>query len=270
MMNKNETSPGKHFRLKFFHVLIILLIAGVGAFVLFRLRLKSKLQARIDAIRAAGYPVTCAELDKWYTIPENVENAAHTIVDAFWCYREMGEIKDLPFISKAKLPARTEPLTEEMKASIARYIADNNEALTLLHKASTIEHCRYPIDLSIGIDTQLNHLSKIRKCTMLLNLEAIWYAENGKFQSAAHSVMSGFSLARSLANEPVIIPQLVRMSCHSLAISGLERCINRTAFTDEQLADLDRCLIEAEGCSSLARAYVGDRCHFLDALKKTE
>jgi len=137
-MNKNETAPRKRFRLKFFHVLIILLLVGIGAFVLFRLRLKSKLQTRIETIRAAGYPVTCAELNKWYAIPENVENAAYTIIDAFWCYREMGETKSLPIVGKAKLPDRTELLPEEMKASIARYIADNNEALTLLHKAAAI------------------------------------------------------------------------------------------------------------------------------------
>jgi hypothetical protein len=270
MMNAKETAPGKRFRLKFFHVLIILLIAGTGAFVYYRFSLKSKLRARIDAIRATGYPVTCAELDKWYAIPENVENAAHTIIDAFWCYEELGETESLPLIGRAKLPTRTKPLPEEMKASIAQYIADNNEALALLHKASAIEHCRYPIDLSIGIDTQLNHLSKLRKCMMLLNLETIWHAENGQYHSAANSVMSGFSLARSLANEPVIVPQLVRMACNSLSISGIERCINRTTFTDEQLADIDRCLIDAEDHSNLARAYIGDRCHFLDALKKPE
>ena len=138
-MNEKETVSVKRFRLKVFHVLIILLITGVGAFVYFRLSLKSKLQARIDTIRAAGYPVTCAELDKWYTIPENVENAAHTIIDAFWCYREMGEIESLPLVGRAKLPPRTEPLTEEMKASIAQYISDNNETLSLLHKAAAIE-----------------------------------------------------------------------------------------------------------------------------------
>jgi hypothetical protein len=269
-MTEKETAPGKRFRLKISHMVIILLIAGVGAFAYFRLNLKSRLQARIDAIHTAGYPVTCAELDKWYTIPENAKNAADTIIDAFWSYREMGEIKSLPFIGRAKLPARTEPLPEEMKTSIARYIADNNEALTLLHKASGIEHCRYPIDLTIGIDTQLNYLSKLRKCTMLLNLEAIWHSENGQSQSAANSVISGFSLARSLANEPVIIPQLVRMACHGHTTSGLERCLNRTTFTDEQLAELSRCLIDAEDHSTLTRAYVGDRCHFLDALKKPE
>ena len=236
----------------------------------FRLRLKSKLRARIDAIRAAGYPVTCAELDKWYAIPDNAENAAHTIIDAFWCYKEIGETKSLPFIGRAKLPTRTEPLPEEIKASIAKYVTDNNEALTLLHKASTIEHSRYPIDLSIGIETQLNHIHKIRKCIMLLSIDAVWNAESGQSQPAANSVMSSFALACSLINEPVIMSQLSRMGSYGLSMSVLERCINRTVFTDEQLADLDRCLIEAEENSNLTRTYVGDRCVFLEVLKKPE
>jgi len=271
MKNKNKNIPGKRFRLKFSHVLIILLIAGIGAFVLFRLRLKSKLRARIDAIRAAGYPVTCAELDKWYAIPENAENTADTIMDAFWCYREMGGIESLPVVGRAKLPPRSEPLTEEMKASIAQYIADNNEALTSLHKVSSIEHCRYPVDLSSGFEVQLNqHLSRLRKCMMLLKLEAVLHAENGQSQLASRSVMSGFGLARSLAKEPVFISQLVRIACHGIAISALERTINRTVLTSEQLVEFDSCLIKAEDRSALARAFVGDRCPFLDALKKPE
>jgi len=271
MMNEKETASVKRFRIKFSHVLIILLIAGIGAFTLFRLRLKSKLQARIDAIRDAGYPVTCAELDKWYTIPENAENAAYTIIDAFWCYRESGEIESLPLIGQAKFPARTEPLPEDMKVSIVKYISDNNETLTLLHKASAIEHCSYPVDLSSGFEVQLNqHLSSLRKCMMLLKLEAVLHAENGQSKSASRSIMSGFGLARSLAKEPVFISQLVRIACHGIAISTLERTINRTVLTSEQLVEFDSCLIKAEDRSALARAFVGDRCPFLDALKKPD
>jgi hypothetical protein len=269
-MNEKETTPKKRFRIKFSHVLIILLLVGIGAFAIFRLSLKSKLRARIDAIRAAGYPVTCAELDKWYTIPENAENAAHTIIDAFWCYRELGKTEFLPIIGKAKLPARTEPLPDDMKAVIASFITDNNEALALLHKASNIEHCRYPIDLSTGFNVQLNHFSKLRKSIMLLNLDAVLNAENNMPQSAARSLISGFGLARFLAKEPIFISQFVRMAYHGLSISGLEQCINRTVFTDEQLANFNRCLIDAEDHSELARAYAGDRCMFLDALKKIE
>ena len=271
-MDEDKTSPGKRRRLKVSHILIILLLAGVGLFVYYRLSLKSKLRARIDAIAAAGYPVTCAELDKWYTIPEDAENAAYTIMDAFWCYREWDKIKSepLPLIGQAKLPARTEPLPEDMNAAIAQYIADNNEALALLHKASAIEHCRYPVDLNSGFEVQLNHLSKLRKGVMLLNLEAVWHANNDKSQLAAHSVISGFGLAHSLVKEPVFISQLVRMACHGSAVSALERAINRTVFTDEQLVEFERCLMKAEDHTALARAYAGDRCPFLDALKKPE
>ena len=155
MMDENETAPAKRRRLKVSHALIILLLIGAGAFAFFRLSLKSKLQARIDAIRAAGYPVTCAELDKWYTIPENVENAAYTIMDAFWYYKKWDKDKSklLPVVGRAELPARTEPLDEETKALITQYVADNNEALELFHQAAEIEHCRYPIDLSAGFET---------------------------------------------------------------------------------------------------------------------
>ena len=271
-IDEKENSKRKRLRIKFFHVLIILLIAVAGAFAYYRLSLKSKLQARIDTIRAAGYPATCAELDQWYTIPENVENAANTFMDAFWCYREWDKTKSesLPLIGQAKLPARTERLIEDMKVSIAQYIVDNNEALTLLHKAAAIEHCRYPVDLNSGFDVQLKHLSKLRKSMMLLSLEAIWHAENDEAQSASFSLISAFGLARSLVKEPVFISQLVRMACHGLAISALERAINRTVFTDEQLVEFDRCLIKAEDHSALARAYAGDRCPFLNALKQPE
>jgi hypothetical protein len=272
MMGKNETALRKRYRLRVSHVLIILLLVAVGAFAYYRLSLKLKLQARIDAIRAAGYPVTCAELDKWYTIPENVENAAYTFMDAFWCYRDWDKTKSelLPFIGQAKLPARTEPLPEGMKAAIAQYIADNNEALALLHKAAVIEHCRYPVDLSSGFDVRLEHLSNLRKGMMLLNLEAICHAENGNSQSAFRSVISGFGLARSLNKEPIILSQLVRTACRGLAVSGIERTINRAEFTDGQLAEIDRFLISAEDHSALARAYAGERCKFLNTLTKSE
>jgi hypothetical protein len=105
---------------------------------------------------------------------------------------------------------------------------------------------------------------------MLLTLEAIWHAGNGNSQSAFHSLISGFGLARSLDKEPIIVSQLVRTACHGLAISGLERAINRTEFTDEQLAEIDRFLIGAEDRSTLARAYAGERCNFLNALTKSE
>lgn len=265
-MNDNEKVSKKHLRLKFSHILIVFLLFIVGAFALFRLSLRSKLSARIEAIRAAGYPVTCAELDQWYTIPEDAENAAYTIIDAFSYYREPDRtaLELLPLIGRAKLPARTEPLAEETKAVIAQYIADNNEALELLHEAAAIKHCRYPIDLSVGLPP----LSDIRKASMLLNLEAVLHAENVNPQLGARSVMSIFGISHSLQREPVLISQLVRIACQALAVSSLERVINRVEFTDEQLLELAQVIAGAEDRSNMHRAFAGERCHVLSVLRE--
>ena len=272
MMDENETAPIKRRRLKVSHVLIILLLIGAGSFAIFRISLKSKLQTRIDAIRAAGYPVTCAELDKWYSMPENAENAAYTLMDAFSYYKQWDKdkSKSLPVVSQAEFPARREPMDEEMKALIAQYVADNNEALDLIYAGAAIENCRYPIDLSAGFETKLLNLSEIRTAVFLLKLEAILHAENGDGKLAIRSAISGFGIARSLAKEPATISQLVHAACQSLATSTIEYCINRIELADEQLIALIECVHNAERISDMSCAFVGERCEGLSFFKAPE
>jgi hypothetical protein len=262
MMDENGTTPQKRRRLRVSHVLIILLLVCMGLYVYYRLHSKSQLQNRIDAIRAAGYPVTCAELDKWYSMPENVENAAYTITDAFSYFKQWDkdESKPLPVIGKAKLPPRTEPLPEEMKTLIAQYVADNNEALKLLHAAASIEHSRYPIDLSAGFETNVPNLSELRGAVFLLKLEAILHTENGDSESAVRAAKSCFGVARSLAKEPVMVSQLVRSACQNVAVTIIEYCINRIELSDKQLVELIESVENAESISDMSCAFVGERC----------
>lgn len=249
--------------------MIILLLIGAGSFAYYRLSLKSKLRARIDAIVAAGYPVTCAELDEWYSIPENTENAAYTIIDAFSYYKkwDKDKSKSLPIVGRGELPARTEPMDEEMKALITQYVADNNEALELLHAGAAIEHSRYPIDLSAGFETKLSPLSDIRGAVFLLKLEAILHAENGDGQSAVRSAISSFGIARSLAKEPIVVSQLVRVACQRYAVTTIEYCINRIELKNEQLADLIEFVSNAERISDISCPFVGERCNGISFFK---
>lgn len=272
IMKDNETAPGKHRRLKVSSVLIILLLICTGIFTYYRLSLKSKLQMRIDAIHTAGYPVTCAELDEWYKIPPNVENAAYTITDAVSFYKKWDEEKSesLPVVGRAKLPARTVPLDEETKNLIAEFIAENKQALELLHNAAKIENCRYPIDLSAGFNTQFNHASEMRSLVRLLELEAILHAEKGNGESAIDSIRSCFGIARSLVKEPLSICQLVRGGCQSVAISTIEQVINRIKLTDEQLVELIECVQNAERISDMSYAFVGERCSGISFFKAPE
>ena len=266
VVDKRERISKKHRKVTVSNVLLLLLFVGVCTFAIFRLRLKWKLNTRIEAIRAAGYPVTCAELDAWHTIPEDAENAAYTILDALELFHEWDktDLEPLPLVGRADLPPRTEPMTDEMKALIAEYISDNNETLELFHAAANIEHCRYPVDYSAGFAATLNHLPNMRRSVMLLELEALLHAENDETDAAICSVRSGFGFARSLAKEPSTISQFVRVACESLTISSLERLINRTELSDEQLSELSGCLSDVECASDLSRAFIGERCMGLD------
>ena len=261
-MNDRRIAAKKRRKIRLSHVLMALLLVGVAAFAIFRLSTKFKLRAGIDAIYAAGYPVTGAELDQWYKIPRDVENAAYTIEEGLSFYKEWDKekSKSLPLIGRAELPARTESLAEETKSLIAQYIADNNEALDLFHEAAKIENCRYPIDLSAGFATLTPNLSGMRNAVRLLGLDAVLHAENGDGRSATRSAISGFGIARSLAREPVTVSQLVRAGCQSSAISAVEQVINRTELTDEQLLELLECVRESERISDISCAFVGERC----------
>jgi len=259
-MSENEAGSEKRFRLKISHVLIVLLLISIGTFIYYRLSLKSKLQMRIDAIRAAGYPVTCVELDQWYKIPPDADNATYKIIDAFSHYNKWDKDKSLPVIGKEELPHRTEPMPEEMKALIAEYIADNNEALELLHDAAAIEHSRYPIDLSAGFETNVPNLSELRGAVFLLKLEAILHAENGESDLAMRSAKSCFGISNSLAKEPITVSQRVRSACQNVAATTIEYCVNRIEFTDEQLTGLIGYIQNSEHNTDMSRAFVGERC----------
>ena len=265
-MSKNDRHPKTRWKPKLYHGFIALALVIVAFFVLLRFGLKSELEKRFDAIRAAGYPVTCTELDEWYCIPAGSQNAADSFVEAFSYHQQWtGQKRQLlPIVSRAQLPARTEPLTEETKTVIAEYLADNRRELELLHEAAAIKHCRYPVDFTKGLAAQIPYLSDIKAGARLLALEAVLHAEDAEPQLAIDSLTSLFSLARSLSNEPMAISHLVCIACRSLAVRSLDYSINRVQFTDEQLAELGRMLAEAEDLSALARAWAGERCQGIE------
>ena len=268
-MDENDTKACKRRKFKFSHILILLLLGCITTFIIFRYSTKSKLQAKIDAIRTAGYPVTCEELDKWYSSPPDDENGAYIVMDAVSYYQDWDKdaLEPMPILGKGQLPARTEPLAEETKALIAEYLSDNQKALDLLHEAAPYEHSRYPLDFTLGAGIRLNHIGGIRKGAMLLNLETILHSENDQPQSAARSITSIFGVANSLRAEPLNISQLVRWACQGLGVSALERAVNRNEFTDKQLQELGKVVAESEDFSAIYRALIGERCNTLGIMR---
>jgi len=262
----DDTASTWRRRVTVFRVVIALLLVAGCAFTIFRLSLRSKLNARIAAIRAAGHPVTWAELDKWYSIPDGADNAADEILNALsYCQQwEHQALEPLPFVGHAELPSRTEPLAAEVMSLMSEYLDGNRKALERLHESvADVEYCRYPADFSAGIDVQMSHLSDLRRGARLLQLEAVLRAEEGEAELAVRSIESILKLGNSLANEPSLGSYYDQRACRQFAVLSLERIINRIDLTDEQLIGLSEALADAEELTELLPGLIGDRCHGL-------
>jgi hypothetical protein len=263
---------------------MLILVGLIALYVVYDLSLSRSIQGRIDSIHRAGFPATWVELDKWYAQPPAGENAADVYREAFakfetWTNKpaQLSTPSDaddkskfssrprskrdlLPVVGLAKLPPRTEPLPAEMQQLVAEYLSDNAGALRLLHQAAVMKSCRYPVDLTKGPAALLRHLNSVRQAARLLYLEAIQDTEQQKPQAAVESVVVSLGVARSLNQEPVLISQLVRIACQGITVDSLERILNRTALTDEQLVALSAALGESGGQQAMTRAFVGERC----------
>ena len=235
--------------------------------VLQRTRLKTleeNIAIELGNIRAVGDPATLEELDKWYAYPDG-PNAADVYAKAFEKFsKDDGKWNDIPGISyEAKLPKLGEPLPEKMKKRIAAFLADNAEAIKLLHEAAGIEGCRFPVrfvDASNPSEFRLPHSEPLRAGVRHLQLAAVMAAETGRAEEAASHIGACIGIVRSLRNEPYGISQLVRMSCLAVTKNALEQVMARVRLSGSQRAALAAGLQAEERTETSGRAAVGERC----------
>ena len=244
-------------------VAVLVLATLYGAY---RYTLHRMVEAKLDQIRKQGYPVTLAELDKWYPQPPPGENAADVYLAAFaksntWNTNVLMEKRDsLPIIGNAKLPRRSLPLPDETKGLAERYLADNAESIQLLREAASFRKCQYPLGLTNGFEVSLPHLNSVRQGARLLTLETVLQAEKGGSRAPSDSILDSACLAHSLDREPLLISQLVRMACQRIALTGLERVINRVSVTDNDLSRHIAWVSEAEASDGVIRGLTGELC----------
>ena len=238
-------------------VVALILLAGYTAY---RLILKARVRAELAWFAEAGYPTTLEELDAWYPTPPPGENAADVYLQAFQNLAEAAEadLEFLPVVRGADWPPTAEPLSQEMRQAIARYLDANREALRLLHEAAAYEQCRYPIDLKDGDATLLRHLEGVADSARLLVVEAIAHAEENDPPGVVRSISSTLALAESLRSEPVLVSQSLRQDCCRIAVQALEHGLAATTFSEEQISAMSSALATADSREPFRRGLAGE------------
>lgn len=256
-------------RLKAWLVLVLVPTILVVAFVVYRLCGASALQKQIEALSAASYPVTLAELDQWYATPATGQNAADYVTAAISYLRDptAQEKEHLPSFTSDRLWPRTEALDEKTLDLIARFVDRNQQAIELLEDAAALPSSRFPIDLTQGHRTLINHVSEFRKIAHLFNLKAMSQAQRGRPDLATDTVITALGVVDSLVDEPLLISQMVRRRCQYEIVTTTEWVVNQTTLEEENLIRLQKALAEAYDPNGLIRGFIGQQCMTIHLLQ---
>ncbi|MCC6698961.1 MAG: hypothetical protein IT365_25285 [Candidatus Hydrogenedentes bacterium] len=236
-----------------------------------------------DFLRAKGYPATPEEVDKWYPAVPEAENRALAYLDiadrqanaqkAFFEQQSQApaeaddnngragiegasnsqavaaeNVIDRLLITGNAKSKRGEPIatdvwetTEAYWQSVTSTIAPELKQLA----ADTAMRSRYPVDLRRAFAADLPQLATVRQLARELAVGSLHWTLAKESGQTVESIGAMIPLANSLSEEPLIISQLVRVAVLGIAYGNAEDAMNRSVFTDADLAKLDRVFASA-------------------------
>ena len=254
----------------------VVLVAAAGGLLFWRgHQTKAESPAPAQAAKD-GRPHTLAELNQWYAEPPAGQNAATLFQKGFEALQITPADQNspnLPLVGKGPFPLPGNPLLPAMKSAVAGFVQRNQSALSCFEQGAKCEQSRYPIDLTQGASMRLPHLAKLKGAAQLEVLVSLLKADAKQPAEAADAILMALAAGRSLESEPLLISQLVRRACLTLAGEGLERTLNQVALPPAALGRLKQAFDQAEAReasgTNFTCAVVGERVFGLEQFDAT-
>jgi hypothetical protein len=177
----------------------------------------------------------------------------------------------LPLLGNGKVPPLGVPLSASTKASLGSFLRANKAALQLFTDGAKLEQSRYPVDLTLGVETTFPHLGKLRSAAKMLALSAMLHADANDGPGAANDVLVALAVVRSIEAEPAVVSQQMRAISMATVLTALEQTANRSTLKSEFLAALAARFQRAEnwdaGGDGFTRGLVAERASCLALLR---
>lgn len=212
-------------------------------------------------LKSAGYPTTVADLDRWYAGVAPADNLAGPLTRAAGSLKFKADTKaaPIPFLGGLRSDDIPDsPVPPETLAQWRTALTANAEAWPVLVEARSRTQCRYPINLTQGYNTFLNHLAPIKQLGHACALRALVAAEEGKTDESTEALRDILLCRRSLLAEPVLISSLVGCAADATARIALGLCFSRARFSEPQLAAIGEDLRQIASSNHMERALVGE------------
>ena len=205
--------------------LLVVVLLAIVAWTIANVAGEAKFRAAVDALRAAGYATTAVELAPKPVPP--AENAAPFYAAAFALLVPPAE-EDRDAL---EAPGGWGALDAERKASLRACVDANADVFEMLEKARKRPRCGFERDYSKGVAILLPEVAKILELSRLLHLRAAVQADAGDPAGARRSAEHAFALAQTLAEDRILVSQLVRLTALERALEMVDAAV--TAETSE-------------------------------------
>ena len=211
-----------------------------------------------DRIRAAGEPLTCADLVQ--SLPAGTPNAADVYQQAFDALDRTEEEEELTGLWSAQ------ELPPDWVESMRPIVEKNWEYFALLEEAAGIEACVFPVEWERRADAEERHLGYLRTTVRMVTARALVLASDGEADAALECCALVPAMAQHLSGEPVIVGQLVRYAIISIGIRAVEQVLNRCDPSPEALRGLRDRFGDVELSESFRHAVRGERAWLRESL----
>lgn len=188
----------------------------------------SNIKEELQKLKKIGLPTTIDEL-----VPCKLPD----FKNGAFVYRKAFKIKDALEKRYNKEWKNIENVKEfnkvsaEDKKMIANIMVNDPSFLKfyrLVEKASKMK-CQFlkKKDYQVGIDMPLDYLKQIRDCSKIVATKSKIEAELGEIDKALSTCLISFRIGKSLADEPVLLSQMVRTATDVIVLDTLNEIVNK-------------------------------------------
>ncbi len=264
-------------------ILVVLLVAlaiiyPVTRFSRFKQTQKEAIATIEERIRKRGEPVDLASLSAMQPQIPDSENGAIALMTLWgksdpdrWESFRMGRQSlpektrpvydpELPLLgANGRNIPRNTPLSESQKNAAESFVRDLAPHMIELRSALNFQRFQFPLIFTNAYALLLPHLVELRHEANQVRIAAWLALESGDIDTFLDHETLLVRIISVPENEPVLISQLVRLSCSKMFLTDLERAFSRTNLTSVQMDRIASLLAQLPSDDIWARTLMWER-----------
>jgi len=154
-----------------------------------------------------------------------------------------------------------ESLDPDKLAELQKLIEQDivTQALSIVEQGTQRPSCWFDRDYKDGIYTLLPNVPNLRELSHILSAKARIEGRAGNLDKAWNMVRTQFRLADATRNEPIIVPQLVRIVITKLACRTVQELCAIAVPNEQQYRSIQEFLTSFDDITPIVRAIDGER-----------